>query len=426
MIPADPPRIERLRDGTVWHRNPITGDEALSVPARRHRPFATRAPRPGEPIAPRDPEDACDFCPARMLRTPPEKARLVREAVHAPPRESFAVPGYRRVERRPAGELDRDRAAFRCVANLFEIVTLDSFVERHGYEPPPELEAWRDAYLRDPEGERHVRALLAYRDRCAGDRGAGADALDREALRRAARPLFLGSHDLVIAERHHARDARTTRDLAGSGHLGPDAHHAYVAFTLRRARDIEERNLHVRSVAVFQNWRRRAGASFDHLHKQLLGLDRAGALLDRKIDLARRDPDALVRLGPEHARAQDLVALENNRAVAYVEVGERFPTLTVMSLAPEDRPERMDPRDLRALSDLLHAAHRALGPAVPTNEEWQIRPRGCDASIPLHVHLRLREANTAGFEGVTRIHVWTESPWEVRDRFRSDGAGSAP
>jgi galactose-1-phosphate uridylyltransferase len=52
--------------------------------------------------------------------------------------------------------------------------------------------------------------------------------------------------------------------------------------------DIFENNRYVRYIAIFQNWRKEAGASFDHLHKQLVALDEWGVSLQRELDMANK------------------------------------------------------------------------------------------------------------------------------------------
>ena len=80
-IPSAAP-LTRMADGTVKQVNPFTGTEVWTVPGRAHRPLSvhTVAPQPIDPSA----EGAhCAFCEKRYLDTPPEKARLVRDATGA-------------------------------------------------------------------------------------------------------------------------------------------------------------------------------------------------------------------------------------------------------------------------------------------------------------------------------------------------------
>lgn len=394
-----------LADGTVRQWNPLTGDEAWVVPGRAHRPRPHLQVAAVEPLDVHEPEDYCDFCPTRTWRTTPEKARVIR-----------SDGGIRIARCTPASALEGERPIFRRIGNLFEIVTFEFWNRNHGLRLTPAQESWRDAYLRDPEGEAHLRQIVGHKLRCFGRTAREIDALDRRELRELATPFFGGSHDLILADRHFRAGARTTEDLASSGTLTPDDHLEYVRFTLASARAIARDNPHVRHVAVFQNWLAAAGASFDHLHKQLLGTDRRGAVLERKIALEERNPNAFNRYGVAFALARGLLIAANPGAIAWADVGHPYPTVTIASRSAAPDPAELPEDDLRNFSDLLHAVHAAMGPSLACNEEWHTRPPGCRTPIPLHVHVKWRIHRSAGFEGMTRLHIVPLLPEEVRDR----------
>ena len=68
------------------------------------------------------------------------------------------------------------------------------------------------------------------------------------------------------------------------------------------------------------------------------------------------------------------------------------------------------------MSDLIHAAHVAVGPQVACNEEWHHRPPSTATPAPWRVMIKLRVSTLAGFEGGTKIYINTISPWNLRDR----------
>jgi galactose-1-phosphate uridylyltransferase len=72
--------------------------------------------------------------------------------------------------------------------------------------------------------------------------------------------------------------------------------------------------------------------------------------------------------------------------------------------------------ELAGMADLLHAAHAATGPAVPTNEEWHTRPVDVALAMPWRVMLKWRVSTVAGFEGATKIYLNTIDPRSLRDR----------
>lgn len=85
--------------------------------------------------------------------------------------------------------------------------------------------------------------------------------------------FFGGGHELIVAKRHYREDAIDSNDLCSSGDLTPEDHLLYFMMTINAMEDIYDENRYVRYVSIFQNWLRPAGASFDHLHKQLVALD---------------------------------------------------------------------------------------------------------------------------------------------------------
>jgi len=91
-----------------------------------------------------------------------------------------------------------------------------------------------------------------------------------------ANAFLAAAHELIIAGPHYKRGALYDSELFSSGEMTPEEHFEYMKFTIRSIEDTYENNRYVRYVAVFQNWLRDAGASFDHLHKQIVALDEWG------------------------------------------------------------------------------------------------------------------------------------------------------
>ena len=96
------------------------------------------------------------------------------------------------------------------------------------------------------------------------------------------------------------RNARSCRRtpvwiLAGSGQLSAEEHYRFIAFTVDALRDLVQQHTYARYVAVFQNWLSPAGASKEHLHKQLVAIDDYGPVVEAEW----LNFDAL-NLGPDH------------------------------------------------------------------------------------------------------------------------------
>ena len=396
--------LTRLPDGTIKQVNPLTGTTVWTLPGRGARPMG--GPR-GEahPLDPTEHDLHCPFCWRRMLETTPEIARVVH-----------CDGQWKVLEGVAPADLSSTVAEFRLIPNLFEILTYDYWHLVHGYEPTPEALTRRAAYLDTPEGRAHVVALARIRLRAKGLAGSDTEPLDPEDLERESVGLFSGNHEVVIARRHFVDGATHDSQLAGSGTLTPEEHWKYVEFTVRAIRDLYRDNPAARYVAVFQNWLRSAGASFDHLHKQVVAIDELGPQLEREIDRLTAEPDLFVRWGRDYVMQQGLVVARNESAIAFAGVGHRFPALVVHSTVDDASPWDLTPRQLRDVSDLLHACHAATGVDVPSNEEWHHRPPSIELPMPLRMVLKWRLSTPAGFEGGTRIYVNTLDPWAVRER----------
>ena len=383
--------LRRLPDGTVTQRNPFTGIEVWTVPGRGNRPIET-APADVREVDPSAPEDFCAFCETRMLETTPEKARIVGGAAATV------------LENLLPGDLERTRPDFRVFGNLFEIVSLEYWKANHGYRIPERARRHQAAYLDDPAGREHLRRLLAV----VNGNGSGAETGPAEATER----FFGGCHDVVAARRHLVPGATRTDMHASSGTLTPDEHAEFVELTVRAMRRLYDENPFAAYVSVFQNWLRPAGASFDHLHKQLVTIDVVPGTIRREQEALDRDPDLYRRDGIEHALDHGLLIAENDHAIAVAGVGHRFPAIVLYSRTSRADPSSLTAAELRGVSDLLHACHAATGPLVPTNEEWHTLPE----RAPWRIVLKWRVSTPAGFEGATGINVNTIDPWALRDR----------
>ncbi|PVU81981.1 DUF4921 domain-containing protein [Cellulomonas sp. WB94] len=397
--------LVRLPDGTVKQVSPLTGTVVWTVPGRAHRPL-TGPPESRRHVDARDAERLCAFCADRRLETPPEKSRLVL----APDGTSSVLHDL------PVEHLGDTVPELRRIPNLFEILPPAYWRTNHGYVPPVAVLDRFRAYTATPQGRAHTLAIVHGRLTAGGmtdDEWARTD--DDTWLERGV-DLFAGSHDVIVARRHLVDGALFDDELAGSGTLTPDEHHRYVAFTIGALRDLYAAQPHARYVAVFQNWLRPAGASFDHLHKQLVAIDEHGPEIERELGLLRDDPGLFTTAVVDHAATHRLVIAENDHAIAVAGVGHRYPAIEVYSTSENQRPWEHTDDEVRGVSDLLHAAHAATGTRVPTNEEWHHRPPDVAQPMPWRIVLKWRVSTLAGFEGGTRINVNTIDPVTVRDR----------
>lgn len=405
-VPEVDDHLRRLPDGTVKQINPFTGTEVWTVPRRGNRPLAG-APVPHLRLDPADAGRHCAFCSGNLLQTPPEKLRRVRDADGS----------WRDLRGVTASRIDDTIAEFRVIPNLFEIVSLDYWRHNHGFAlPEAELER-RRAYLADPAGREHVLGLIG-RHRPADLLTGGDEAIIADSL-------MGGFHDVIVARRHHVDGDRCDDELASTSTLSVVEHEQFVDVTLQAMRDLFAGNPHIRNVVAFQNWLRPAGASFDHLHKQLVGIDELGRWRNSEVERLRADPELFTSFGIEFAQSRDLVVATTEHAVAFAGFGHRYPTLEVWSRRGDADPWNLRPQELADMSALLHACHEVSGPSVPCNEEWHYRPPSVELPMPLRICLKWRISTPAGFEGGSRIYVNTIDPWGVRDRARAAIAQAA-
>lgn len=402
--PSTKSAIIRLADGTVKQRNLLTGTEVWTVPGRGNRPL-TPADRPVEPVDHERDGHHCAFCCGRYVETPPEKARLVRDSDGS----------WRELAGLPAEELDATIAEFRRIPNLFEIVSYNYWHLNHGHVPSEHEHRRMAEYLASSQGYDHVMSVVKSRMRASGLGDEELANLSDSDMLRQANGFFSGGHDLIVARRHFVDGAVNTGELASSGTLSPEEHYRYMDFTSRAMADLYGLNPAVRYVAAFQNWLKPAGASFDHLHKQLVAIDDHSVQTQAELDRLRREPSTYEQILKVAATRKLLVA-QNDHAVAMVGFGHRYPSLAVWPLHSPRNPWEADEATVRGTSDLLHALHAATGVAVPTNEEWYHRPPDVDVPMRWRILLKWRVSTIAGFEGGTRIYLNTIDPWTVAQR----------
>ena len=397
--------LTRLADGTVKQISPFTGTEVWTVPGRANRPISHPVAEV-RPLEEADRTRSCAFCSARYLETPPEKARVVRGADG----------GFERLDAVAASALFDTVAEFRRVPNLFEILSFDYWHINHGYEIPDAARERMEAYLAEPAGVEHVERVARTKLAAAGADPGSWDTMNERARRTFLAAFFAGGHDVIVGRRHFTDDAVDTTGLAGSGTLSVAEHRAYTRLAIHAMQSLYEANRWVRYVAVFQNWLRPAGASFDHLHKQLVGIDERGVTSQLELQKVRANPNLYNEMAVDYAAYQGLLVASNEHAVAFAGFGHRYPTLEVYSTSAVPEPWLMSREEIDAVADLVHALHAATGTDVPSNEEWHHKPLDVDQPMPWHITLKWRVSTLAGFEGGTKIYLNTIDPWTLRDR----------
>ena len=183
--------------------------------------------------------------------------------------------------------------------------------------------------------------------------------------------------------------------------------------SIHSANEIYRNNPFVRFVCVYTNWLRDAGASFEHLHRQILGIDRDSEEIVRGAELAATTPqvyeDYVAYLGDDC----NYVICDNACAVAVADIGRPYPTIAIYSKSKSLRPHEHSPKEVRGFSDVVHAIHAALGPEKSLNEEWYYSPPASEMLLPWHVLIKWRNHRLAGIEGIVNIFPNEYSPMDV-------------
>lgn len=403
-----------MADGTIKQVNPFTDNEVWSVPGRAARvasgvsPLgsANGAEPKAQPITENDLRAFCSFCTDRLFETPPEKSRLV----------AGDDGSYSRLDRLPPSELIGKPWLFRRVPNLFEIVTVDYWKKNYQYALSHRNAEWKDHYLADPVGRKHIHDILNFKLRAIGIAEEKIMAIPEADRMMMADAFFGGGHELIIAEPHFARGAFATDQLFSSGAMTHQEHYQYFKFTVDAMSDMFASNRYIRYISVFQNWLAAAGASFDHLHKQLVGIDDWGASIRHQIDLLRQEPNIYNELAANLLSMHNLIFAENEHAIAFAGIGHRHPTMEIFSKSYFSRPYEHSDEEILGISDLVHACHAASGARISSNEEWYYTPIDAIYKMPWHVLIKWRVNTAAGFEGGTSIYINPIAPLELRDR----------
>jgi len=393
--------LTRLNDGTIRQKNPLTGIEVWTVPGRAGKPSANSAAPVNQPVEKKEPEDYCDLCEARYFNTPPEKERLIKQG------EEYVSLTNLRTE-----ELYASKPIFRRIPNLFEIVTFDFWQKNFGFIMSPENKRRKEEYISDKKGFDHLLNVINLKLRLLGRNPALVSDDDKISM---ADAFFGGGHEMIVAGTHFTPGSWPGPQLYSSGNMTPDEHFQFFKITISGIDSCYSSNPNVKYAAVFQNWLRHSGASFDHLHKQIVAADKHGPSIEQMLKSARQNPDIFDEFGPAMARELNLMIAENDYALAFADVGCIYPMVTIQSKSKTTDPCRFNDKELRGMSDLVHAIHYAIGGSVSCNEEWHYPPRGSDILMPWRVCIRQRLNTAAGFEGIMGIYISPIDPLSLKD-----------
>jgi len=394
--------VTTLKDGTVIYRNPFTETEAWFLPERKYRPSHANHNNIKKPLKLEEPQNYCAFCPTHYFETTPEKSRIERyngdwQLVDAPtPQHIFS-----------------NTAEFRRIGNLYEIISHSYWTENFNFQLTPDQKKHKEAYLSDPQGREHIRSLLAQK-RHAAHQDIFSDSNDKW-IDQLSDAFFAGAHELIIPRRHFSDAATDEAHLCSAGELTPEEHFQYLRLSCHATKSVYNNNPYVKYVGVYTNWRRDAGASFEHLHRQIIGVDRIGHQIQNGTRLAARDHKIYQNYIKYVAFDLGFVLCENEHAIALVDVGHTFSSIAVYSKSAQTLPWRKSQEELQSMSDIIHAIHAAFGAEESLNEEWYYQPPHSNVRIPWYVLIRWRNHRHAGIENITDIFPDEYGPVDLKN-----------
>lgn len=394
-------------DGTIKQINPFNMNEVWTVPGRGARPFDFAKSKIRKLIETEKLKN-CPFCPHNYLSTPPEQVRVVRDNGN-----------YNYIRNVNASNLSNTTAEFRLVPNLFEIITYNYWVKNYNFKLNNQQKESMERYISTREGLNHVIDIVDYKLKNCGYSEEEISSMSKRQKLREAEAFFGGTHKIIITKKHYIENAKFDDDLASSGYLSQDEHFQYFKFTIKSMEEIYNSNQYVRYVSVFQNWLQPAGASIEHLHKQLVGLDEWGTSIENELSVLKENPNIYNEAAVNFAIYNNLVIADNDFVIAFADIGHLYPTIAVYSKSQNARPYQHTDDETRGVSDMIHSIHAALENHTPCNEEWYYSPKDSLYVMPWHILIKLRTNNPAGFEGGTKIFINPISPFALRDEIVS-------
>ena len=232
----------------------------------------------------------------------------------------------------------------------------------------------------------------------------------------------VGIHDVVIESPRHDRSILD---------VDPDAWRD--VWSLCRQRLAVAASLDSLAWAtVFKNSGPKAGASLEHVHSQIVGLDVVPPAIDAELSAVRRDTTTFPRL-LEAARHRGRIVAERGDVVALVPPAPRQPYETwIVATCPEPYFHTASPSRVAAVAELTRDLVGRLERLAPgCHYNWWLHqapfPRSLNddrVATSWHWHFEIvpRLSEFAGFEIGTGCHITTRSAEESAEMLRDAGS----
>ena len=227
-----------------------------------------------------------------------------------------------------------------------------------------------------------------------------------------------GVHDVVIESPAHVRSI-----LA----IDPVGWRAVWQLCRERLAVLADRG-DIAWATVFKNSGAKAGASLEHVHSQLVGLDFVPPMLAAELAIAAAAADPFGDL-VRQATAEDRLVAAAGDLVALVPPAPRQPfEAWILPRSAEPFFHATSPDHVAALAELTQSLIGRLDRLMPgADYNWWLHqlphaPTGSHAAIPANWHWHLevmpRINGLAGFELGTGCHITTMTPYESARQLR--------
>lgn len=337
-------------------------------------------------------EQFCAFCLGLLNQATPEKLRAIRY------KEQIKFIPYPGLDNNPKHEV-----LFRRQGNLFEILSYNYWKECYGIKLSEADQERLDNDFNSPKRYEYLEDLLRIK---SFKMGIDSELLSIVEKKNFCESFYGGFHELLTAGSHYLPYAKKSSDLFHSGYIPYQDHRISYHMLCSIIQDMHQKNPYIKFVAVFQNWLSNAGASFEHWHKQILGLDYWGLPLEREATFTKQNPNFYKDFINDSSIKHDLIIAENEHAIAYIEIGAKTGQISICSKSKNLRPYEHSAKEINSMSDLSHAILQSFSSLTPYNEEWYYTPiDSTEFRTPWRIIINIRTNTVAGLEHISQIAI---------------------
>ncbi|MGL5955094.1 MAG: DUF4921 family protein [Brevinema sp.] len=381
------PWIYKDSQDIEYYYHPFLDTHTMYSPDRRSRIFAPD--KKGQILLRSQDEYYCDFCIGKIDQATPDKQIAVQSSSGSI--DYINYPSLDNIQ-------DYD-ILLRRQSNLFEILSYDYWQNKYGIQTPQQDKERINILFQHQKTQVFLENLLKLKYSKLGKKFPSLEIQKQD-----CEAFYSGFHDLLTSGNHYIPNASDNSQLFHSGSLSWQHHRIIFKMITNMIIDMSSRNPYITFIAIFQNWLAAAGASFEHWHKQILGLDFWGEVLTREATLYKNNPKVYQDFVLDTVIQEDLVIAENQYAIAYTEIGGKTGRIVICSKSKNLRPHEHSQNEINGMSDLTHALFGILPIHTAYNEEWLYSPlHQTEFRTPWRIVINLRTVINAGFENITQI-----------------------